>query len=209
MAERVRFSPAPSGPLHLGGARTALFNWLVARRDGGTLVVRIEDTDAGRSERRFEAAILEDLAWLGLDWDEGPDIGGPHAPYRQSERAESYAALLGRLREAGAAYRCFCTPETLAARRSPRRDAPSPAQPVRPGPRCSRECVRRSRPRSCGRRMRCPSCARLSPAASRACRSSRSSASSVPSGRGTASTRRSRDLTPAEQGSDSQGIHSG
>jgi glutamyl/glutaminyl-tRNA synthetase len=84
--ERVRFSPSPTGGLHLGGARTALFDWLVARASGGSFVVRIEDTDADRCDPECEAAIVEDLAWLGLDWDEGPGTGGPYAPYRQSER---------------------------------------------------------------------------------------------------------------------------
>lgn len=128
MTERVRFSPAPSGLLHLGGARTALFNWLVARRNGGSFILRIEDTDAGRSERRFEAAILEDLAWLGLDWNEGPEVGGPHEPYRQSERGHLYAVALEHLTDAGAVYPCFCDPasldreraEDLAAGRVPR-----------------------------------------------------------------------------------------
>jgi glutamyl-tRNA synthetase len=117
VTERVRFSPAPTGRLHLGGARTALFNWLVARRGRGVFVVRVEDTDIGRSERRFEASILEDLGWLGLDQDEGPEIGGPHGPYRQSERHELYLAALERLRVSGHAYPCFCEPDTLAADR--------------------------------------------------------------------------------------------
>ena len=85
---RVRFAPSPTGHLHVGNARTALFNWLLARGHGGTFILRIEDTDAERSTRESERAILEDLRWLGLDWDEGPDVGGPHAPYRQSERLE-------------------------------------------------------------------------------------------------------------------------
>jgi len=85
--QRVRFSPAPSGALHLGGVRTALFNWLVARHSGGSFILRIEDTDAARSDAGYEAAIAEDLAWLGLDQDEGPQAGGDRGPYRQSERA--------------------------------------------------------------------------------------------------------------------------
>ena len=83
---RVRFAPSPTGQLHVGNARTALFNWLLARGTGGTFILRIEDTDAERSTRESEAAILDDLRWLGLDWDEGPDVGGQHGPYRQSER---------------------------------------------------------------------------------------------------------------------------
>src|SRR5438067_2271477 len=82
---RVRFAPSPTGHLHVGNARTALFNWLLARGQGGTYIVRIEDTDADRSTRESEASIVTDLRWLGLDWDEGPDVGGPRGPYRQSE----------------------------------------------------------------------------------------------------------------------------
>src|SRR3989442_1308592 len=87
---RVRFAPSPTGQLHVGNARTALFNWLLARGRGGTFILRIEDTDVERSTRESEAAILEDLRWLGLDWDEGPDTGGPRGPYRQSERLHLY-----------------------------------------------------------------------------------------------------------------------
>ncbi len=87
---RVRFAPSPTGYLHIGGARTALFNWLWARRTGGTFVLRIEDTDQGRSTKEAEAAIFEGLRWLGLDWDEGPEVGGPHAPYFQMERLDLY-----------------------------------------------------------------------------------------------------------------------
>jgi glutamyl-tRNA synthetase len=115
---RVRFAPSPSGHLHVGNARTALFNWLLARRHGGTLVVRIEDTDAGRSTFESEASILDDMRWLGLDWDEGPVIGGPHAPYRQSERLEHYAAAARALMAGGHAYSCFCTPAELERERT-------------------------------------------------------------------------------------------
>src|SRR5579862_1591848 len=87
---RVRFAPSPTGHLHVGNARTALFNWLLARGHGGVFLLRIEDTDVERSTRQSEASILEDLQWLGLAWDEGPDIGGPAAPYRQSERTALY-----------------------------------------------------------------------------------------------------------------------
>src|SRR5512136_183751 len=92
---RVRFAPSPTGHLHVGNARTALFNWLLARGHGGTFVLRVEDTDIERSTRESEAGILEDLRWLGLDWDEGPDVGGAYGPYRQSERlaADRRAAL--------------------------------------------------------------------------------------------------------------------
>ena len=87
---RVRFAPSPTGNLHVGGARTALFNWLYARQLGGKFIVRVEDTDLERSTRASEEAMIRDLKWLGLDWDEGPDIGGPHGPYRQSERTAIY-----------------------------------------------------------------------------------------------------------------------
>ena len=83
---RVRFAPSPTGMLHVGNARTALYNWLFARHTGGTFVLRIEDTDVERSEVRYEAQLIEDLRWLGLEWSEGPEIGGPYAPYRQSAR---------------------------------------------------------------------------------------------------------------------------
>jgi glutamyl-tRNA synthetase len=99
--------------LHIGGARTALFNWAYARRHGGAFLLRIEDTDPERSTREYERAILEGLRWLGLDWDEGPDVGGPHGPYRQSERFERYRAVARELLDAGRAYRCFCSTERL------------------------------------------------------------------------------------------------
>ncbi|MBV8667943.1 MAG: glutamate--tRNA ligase [Candidatus Eremiobacteraeota bacterium] len=114
---RVRFAPSPTGTLHVGGARTALFNYLFARRSGGTFVLRSEDTDAARSSREFEQAIQADLRWLGLDWDEGPDTGGPYAPYRQTERADRYALAAARLIEIEAVYPCYCTPEELEAER--------------------------------------------------------------------------------------------
>ena len=117
MAERVRFSPSPTGGLHLGGARTALFNRLVAWKTGGAFILRIEDTDTDRCDPVCEHSIAEDLAWLGLAPDEGPEPGGPYAPYRQSERAGVYSAALGRLAACGAVYRCFCTAEQLASRR--------------------------------------------------------------------------------------------
>ncbi len=110
---RVRFAPSPTGRLHLGSARTALFNWLFARGQGGAMVLRVEDTDPERSVRALEDSILQDLRWLGLDWDEGPDVGGPHGPYRQSERGKVYREHARRLLEAGKAYPCYCTPEEL------------------------------------------------------------------------------------------------
>lgn len=121
MSVRVRFAPSPTGNLHIGGARTALFNWLYARKTGGTFVLRIEDTDEDRSTPEFEAVILRDFRWLGIDWDEGPDVGGPFGPYRQSERANRYREVVDRLLAGGAAYRCTCTPERLEALREEQR----------------------------------------------------------------------------------------
>ena len=114
---RVRFAPSPTGYLHVGGARTALFNWLYARRHGGTFVLRIEDTDAERSSWEMVSGIVDGLRWLGLDWDEGPDIGGPHAPYFQSERIDKYREAAARLVAQGSAYFCYCTPESLQQKR--------------------------------------------------------------------------------------------
>ena len=116
-AMRVRFAPSPTGQLHVGNARTALFNWLLARHAGGTLVLRIEDTDFERSTRSSEAAILEDLRWLGLDWTEGVEAGGEYGPYRQSERLHIYRAHAVELLASGRAYHCFCTAEELEADR--------------------------------------------------------------------------------------------
>ena len=114
---RLRFAPSPTGQLHVGNARTALFNWLLAHGHEGLFLLRIEDTDAERSTRESEASILEDLRWLGLDWDEGPDIGGPHGPYRQSERLHLYASYANELIGSGHAYHCFCSPAKLEAER--------------------------------------------------------------------------------------------
>ena len=114
---RLRFAPSPTGQLHVGNARTALFNWLLARNRGGTFILRIEDTDRERSTLQSEQSILEDLRWLGLDWDEGPDSGGDVGPYRQSERLDLYRAHADRLLAAGHAYHCFCSPEQLEADR--------------------------------------------------------------------------------------------
>lgn len=110
---RVRFAPSPTGSLHVGGARTALFNYLYAKKMGGDFVLRVEDTDQARSTRASEESMIADLKWLGLDWDEGPDIGGPCGPYRQSERGEIYKALAQKLVESGHVYPCFCTDEEL------------------------------------------------------------------------------------------------
>ncbi len=115
---RVRFAPSPTGTLHIGSARTALFNYLFARHRCGAFVLRVDDTDAARSEDRHEEAILADLRWLGLEWDEGPGVGGPCAPYRQSERGGGYAAVAEQLLAAGQAYWCFCTQERLETLRA-------------------------------------------------------------------------------------------
>src|SRR5512139_3170479 len=101
MAYRGRFAPSPTGPLHLGNARTALLSWLAARARGGAFLMRVEDLDRPRVRSGLEARILDELHWLGLDWDEGPDVGGPRGPYRQSERQDRYRAALERLRAAG------------------------------------------------------------------------------------------------------------
>jgi glutamyl-tRNA synthetase len=114
---RVRFAPSPSGHLHIGNVRTALFNWLLARGNDATFILRIEDTDAERSTLESEATILDDLRWLGLDWDEGPEVGGPVGPYRSSERLGKYQSRARVLIEQGHAYYCFCTPEQLDAER--------------------------------------------------------------------------------------------
>ncbi|MDD3642256.1 MAG: glutamate--tRNA ligase [Candidatus Krumholzibacteria bacterium] len=115
---RVRFAPSPTGRLHIGGARTALFNWLFARHEGGVFVLRIEDTDLERSSGDLETAMLEDLRWLGLEWDEGPGTDGARGPYRQSERAGIYREMAERLVAAGAAYPCFCSDEELDRKRA-------------------------------------------------------------------------------------------
>src|SRR5574339_1140845 len=107
---RVRFAPSPTGYLHVGGARTALFNWLYVRRAGGTFVLRIEDTDAARSSDDMVTGILDGLRWLGLDWDEGPGVGGPHAPYFQSQRLPLYQKAVETLLANGSAYRDFARP---------------------------------------------------------------------------------------------------
>jgi nondiscriminating glutamyl-tRNA synthetase len=125
---RVRFAPSPTGKLHVGNARTALFNWLLARGKGGTFVLRIEDTDAERSTAESEAAILADIRWLGLDWDEGPDAGGPFGPYRQSERGDVYREYTQKLLDTGRAYRCFCSREQLDAERAEALAAGRPAR---------------------------------------------------------------------------------
>ena len=136
---RVRMAPSPTGPLHIGTARTSLYNYLAARRAGGTYVLRIEDTDAARSTVEFEADIIDNLHWLGISWDEGPQVAGgddvgEFGPYRQSQRMDRYAREADRLLSTGAAYRCWCTPEELEA---VRRDQ----EAAREAPRYNRRCL--------------------------------------------------------------------
>src|SRR4051812_43677447 len=113
---RVRFCPSPTGTPHVGLVRTALFNWVYARHTGGTFVFRIEDTDAARDSAESYAALLDALRWLGLDWDEGPEVGGPYPPYRQSERGEIYRDVVARLLDAGEGYEAYSTAEEVEAR---------------------------------------------------------------------------------------------
>src|ERR1700675_1071515 len=114
---RVRIAPSPTGFAHLGTASSALYNLIFARANPGTFVLRVDDTDVERNRPEYELVIYEALHWLGLDWDEGPDKGGPDSPYRQSERLDLYKEHAARLLASGAAYRCFCTPEELDAER--------------------------------------------------------------------------------------------
>jgi len=114
---RVRIAPSPTGPFHVGGARTALFNYLFAKHNNGTFVLRIEDTDKIRSQKRWEKDMIENLHWLSLDWDEGPDVGGPYGPYRQSERISIYERYIQKLLDEDKAYYCFCSLEELEAQR--------------------------------------------------------------------------------------------
>jgi len=114
---RTRFAPSPTGHLHIGGARTALFNYLFARRYGGKFILRIEDTDLERSSIESEKVIIESLRWLGIEWDEGVEVGGPHGPYRATERVDIYKKYVDVLFEKGYAYHCYCTEEELEAQR--------------------------------------------------------------------------------------------
>lgn len=123
MTVRVRFAPSPTGFLHIGGARTALFNWLFARKHGGQFVLRIEDTDRKRFVAGAEEEFMRSLRWLGFDWDEGPDVGGPFGPYRQSERTELYQTWAEWLLDNGFAFKCFCTAERLAEMREAQRSS--------------------------------------------------------------------------------------
>lgn len=124
---RVRFCPSPTGNPHVGLVRTALFNWAFARHHGGTLVFRIEDTDAARDSEESYQQLLDSMRWLGFDWDEGPEVGGPHAPYRQSQRMDIYQDVARKLLDGGHAYYCYCTTEELDARRDAARAAGRPS----------------------------------------------------------------------------------
>jgi glutamyl-tRNA synthetase len=133
-AQITRFAPSPTGALHLGNARTALFSWLVARASGGRFVLRVEDTDAGRSQDALLERQLDELRWLGITWDEGPDVGGAHGPYRQSERGFIYAKALATFEANGQTYPCFCSPEELQLSRKTQLAAGRP-------PRYARTCA--------------------------------------------------------------------
>ncbi|MEU3726653.1 glutamate--tRNA ligase [Streptomyces sp. NPDC031705] len=124
---RVRFCPSPTGNPHVGLVRTALFNWAFARHHGGTFVFRIEDTDAARDSEESYEQLLDSLRWLGFTWDEGPEVGGPHAPYRQSQRMDIYADIAKKLLDGGYAYHCYCTTEELDTRRDAARAAGRPS----------------------------------------------------------------------------------
>ena len=120
MITRVRYAPSPTGLQHIGGIRTALFNWLFAHSTGGKFVLRLEDTDRTRYDPVFEQNLYDTFKWLGIYWDEGPDIEGPYAPYVQSQRTMMYQKHAGELLEKGQAYRCFCSPERLEKVRADR-----------------------------------------------------------------------------------------
>ncbi len=132
---RVRIAPSPTGNCHVGTARTALYNMLYARKYGGKFILRIDDTDLSRSTRESEEGVLEGLRWLGITWDEGPDVGGPYGPYRQMERAHTYRETVDTLEALGKAYRCYCTPEELEAER---KEALAAGKPPRYYGKCSR-----------------------------------------------------------------------
>ena len=150
----TRFAPSPTGELHLGNARTALFNQLLARHGGGRFLLRIEDTDSERSLEAHTAALLEDLRWLGLDWDAGPDREDGRGPYRQSQRAALYARYFLQLEAAGRVYPCFCTPLELSLARRAQLSAATAAALCRHLPRAAGGC---SAPRAAApvRRRRC------------------------------------------------------
>ncbi len=126
MTVRLRIAPSPTGSLHVGNARSAVFNWLYARRHGGQFIVRVDDTDTARSDERHVSEMIDGLRWLGLDWDEGIEVGGPHGTYRQSDRFDRYREAAEQLWRGGDAYYCFCTPEELDVRRAEAQKAGRP-----------------------------------------------------------------------------------
>src|SRR5688500_5850637 len=126
MPIRTRFAPSPTGFLHIGGVRTALFNWLLARRLGGQFILRIDDTDAERNRPEALQPILDGFRWLGINWDEGPEIGGPHGPYFQSQRKHLYQQAARQLLQSGHAYPCYCTQEALDQERQEAEKAKRP-----------------------------------------------------------------------------------
>ena len=126
MTVRVRIAPSPTGLLHVGNARAAVFNWLYARHHGGTFIVRVDDTDTARSEEQYVEQMIESFRWLGINWDEGIRVGGPHGTYRQSDRFERYTEVADMLVAQGKAYRCFCTPDELEQRRNEAQEAGRP-----------------------------------------------------------------------------------
>src|SRR5271156_3226949 len=126
MTVRLRVAPSPTGDPHVGTAYMSLFNLAFARHEGGSFILRVEDTDRARFQADSEQQIYDTLHWLGLNWDEGPDIGGPHAPYRQSERLETYRPVADALLASGHAYHCWCTSERLAEMRETQQKAKLP-----------------------------------------------------------------------------------
>src|SRR5213593_3850335 len=126
MTMRTRFAPSPTGYLHIGGVRTALFNWLLTRRHGGQFILRIDDTDVERNRPEALQPILDGFRWLGITWDEGPEVGGPYGPYFQSQRLDAYRAAANKLVETGQAYPCYRTPEELKAEREAAEKAKKP-----------------------------------------------------------------------------------
>jgi len=126
MQVRVRFAPSPTGELHIGGARTALYNWLFARHYNGKFILRIENTDVLRSREDFTLSIIQNLKWLGLNWDEGPEVGGEYGPYLQSERLHIYKSFANRLLAEGKAYLCYCSAEELKRRKKQMQEAKIP-----------------------------------------------------------------------------------
>src|SRR4051812_30648807 len=126
MTVRTRFAPSPTGYLHIGGVRTALFNWLFARKHGGQFILRIDDTDQGRNQPEALQPILDGFRWLGLDWDEGPEIGGPHGPYFQSQKTERYQQAVQQLLDKGLAYWDYATKEELAEEKAAAKAANRP-----------------------------------------------------------------------------------